>query len=254
MGAETFPDVLPPRSARSATLRFLHGGEEADHDAFAQITARCSQDVVHAYAVYLWVERGRVGSVRYARGSAKLSGRGDSDEVESAVARFCSFIEGREIREVEDITPEKLVADAATTPSGDPAHRSGSTGDNGDPTRAAGTPLDVLRATGMLPFILFNWAWSNYQLKRLVAEVLPMRRGDVVRLSGPADVDSLLRGLAGIPAFARQRRGLEIGIRSLNMNKIDEASFRSAYQRASLEHLRGLARRRGFADEFAPQA
>lgn len=233
-----------------SVLRPSRGRTGADHDAFAQITARCSQKVEHAYAVYLWVEGDRVTSARYTRGSAKFNGGGDL--VEQAVAHFCAYMAGRAIRDVEGISPEALAREGAG-----PAVAAGIL-----PGQAVGGGSDagenelfsMLRVGGALPFILFNWAWVNHQLKRAVAEVTGTDHGGIVRLRDPADVERLLDVLSRMPAFSRQRRGIEIGIRSLDMNTVDESSLRSAYQRASLQTLYELARLRGFADEFRPTA
>ncbi len=247
LGGET-PSRLP-------MSRLISDAGTADHDAFAQITARCSQQVEHAYAVYLWVDSDRVGDARYTHGSMKFNGGYGADAVEQAVAYFCSFMVGRALGDVESISPELLIQertrlateDAKRSAQSVPGQDADCKGEQGEGSEL----FRILQTAGALPFVLFNWARANYQLKRVIAEITGTRRGDVVRLRKSADVARLLTQLEHVPIFAQQRRGLEIGIRSLDMNTVDESSLRSAYQRASLETLHALAQHRGFADEFS---
>ena len=119
------------------------------YSAFAQITARCSQQVNHAYAVYVWVKCDRVERISYMRGSGKFGSSPGSDIVEEAVANFCAFMNGRFLHEAEEISLQSLMPNCA-------AHR------NECQLAAAKTSdwlYDVLRQGGTMPFILMNWAF-----------------------------------------------------------------------------------------------
>jgi hypothetical protein len=101
-----------------------------------------------------------------------------------------------------------------------------------------------------MPFILLNWALSNHKVKQAIRETVNVDRDERVSLGDVTGVEALLRRLVDIPQFGSQGRSLELAIRSLEGNTVDESMLRSAYQRSSLKALRSLAQARGFVDPF----
>ena len=60
----------------------------------------------------------------------------------------------------------------------------------------------------------------------------------------------LLEALQSQPLLSRRGRSLELGVRSLHLNTVDESSMRSAYQRDTYGTLMSQAKELGFLTHF----
>lgn len=239
--------------SRLVAAHLAEGRPDGTTNAYAQITARCSQKNQHAFALMLKIARGRVVHVSYAKGGAKVQNLASSPEVETAVACFCDFARGKTVKAVLGaglpaladhfgLDDSEIVAGQPSFPT-NPAEQE-------DLLLRLGEPLFSLFVGGAIPFVLFNWAVLNHEIKRAVTKTVGGKTTDPVRLRGVDDVRALMKQLSAHPLLGRRARGLEIGIRSLHLNTVDESSLRTAYQRDTLPDLLAAARERGFWDQF----
>ncbi|MEX0729537.1 MAG: hypothetical protein WED00_03550 [Aquisalimonadaceae bacterium] len=220
---------------------------------FAQLTARCSQNNQHAYVLHLDLAGGLVRRIRYARGSAKVQSQSAAPEVETAMALFCRFAEGRLARVVLEANLDDLAQECAPE-NGEEAGRPQSFPVTPDELLALRLrfqePLSSLYLGGAIPFILFRWALLNLEIKQAVYRVMNTPDSAPVRLDSVESLNALMRELSANPALSRRIRGLELGVRSLNRHTVDESILRSGYQRETYADLLALAARRGFAGQF----
>ena len=238
---------------RLVAAHHAEGRPDGTTNAYAQITARCSQKNQHAFALTLKITRGRVDRISYAKGGAKVQNLASSPEIETAVACFCDFARGKTVKAVLGAGLPAMAnhfgLDDGEIVAGQPSFPANPE-EQEDLRLRLGEPLFSLFVGGAIPFVLFNWAVLNHEIKRAVAKTVGCKATDVVRLRGVDDVRILLRELSANPFLGRRTRGLEIGIRSLHLNTVDESSLRTAYQRDTLPDLLAVARERGFWDQF----
>ncbi len=223
-------------------------------NAYAQITARCSAEHNHAFALYMNLRGDRVGGACYSEGSGKIQNDRSSREVEAAVRFFCGYLSGRPLEEIAQARLPDLVAHGGQDPTvleqaGDLSPTASEEELHEVRERVGAGPFSLL-VGGAIPFVLFNWALLNHQVKQAVQRVLGTRPGEVVRFRGVDDVYALVDELRQNPILASWGRSLELGVRAMDLNTVDESSMRSAYQRGTYLHFLKEAEKRGFRANF----
>jgi hypothetical protein len=232
------------------------------YNAYAQITAKCSSENHHAYALFMHVKDDRIERASYSRGSHKIQYESATREVQTAIELYCAFATGKSL---EQVTGAGLLEIAAAHGHGAAGldlksvrERLATLGPGGPEGPEAMEPLrrelgDVVFSLlfgGAVPFVLFNWAAVNLQLKRIVESVLGVGPRDRIHFRDVREMYALLEALHGQPMLSRRGRGLELGVRSLHLNKVDESSLRSAYQRDTYDFFLAEAEERGFLSHF----
>lgn len=229
------------------------------YNAYAQITAKCSSENHHAYALFMHVKDDRIERACYSRGSHKIQYESATREVQTAIELYCAFATGKSL---EQVTRAGLLEIAAANGQGaagadlksirERLVTLGSQSPEGmEPLRRElGDVVFSLLFGGAVPFVLFNWAAVNLQLKRIVESVLGVGPRDRVHFRDVREMYALLEALHGQPLLSRRGRGLELGVRSLHLNKVDESSLRSAYQRDTYDIFLAEAEERGFLSHF----
>jgi hypothetical protein len=229
------------------------------YNAYAQITAKCSSENHHAYALFMYVKDDRIERACYSRGSHKIQYESATREVQMAIELYCAFAAGKSLDQVTRAGLSEIAAanghadvdlsfvgERLATLSPDQMTPEGM-----EPLRReVGEVVFALLFGGAVPFVLFNWAALNLEIKRIVERVLGMGPRERVRFRDVREVYALLEALNQQPALSRRGRGLELGVRSLHLNTVDESSLRSAYQRDTYAGLLAEAKERGFVNHF----
>ncbi len=217
---------------------------------YAEITARCSNNNLHAYGLYVGIEKGVITRVGYTKGAGKARNAASTDEVHASVAAFCGYVKGKRIEDalavdmksilshygcwnghspgllktLERSRPEDLVQFKATTPDA----------------------LFSLALGGGLPFVLLNWAILNYTIKNELVNIVGDAAQPFVRFKDVNQALKLVNALKNHPALGAQRRAMEIGVRALQFNSVDDSSLRLAYQRHTFDGFAKNANAKGF--------
>ncbi len=229
------------------------------YNAYAQITAKCSSENHHAYALFMHVKDHRIERACYSRGSSKIQYESATREVQTAIELYCAFAAGKSLEQVThaglpeiaaahghaDVDLKSLSERVATLSSDQMAP------EDMAPLRGElGEVVFSLLFGGAVPFVLFNWAAVNLQLKRTVETVLGVGPRDRVLFRDVREMYALLEALHGQAILSRRGRALELGVRSLHLNTVDESSLRSAYQRDTYDTFLAEAEARGFLSHF----
>lgn len=223
-------------------------------NAYAQITAKCSAKQNHAFALYMSVRGDRVGGACYSEGSGKIQNDRSSRDVEAAVKLFCGYLSGRPLDTLanthladllEASGHDRTLLDSVRRPTA-----SSTGGELEDLRRTFGDAAVSLLVGGAIPYVLFNWALLNFEIKRAVTKVLGIAPGEPVRFREVDEMYALLGELREQPVLAGWGRSLELGVRALHLNTVDESSMRSAYQRGTYLHFLQEAERHGFLGNF----
>jgi hypothetical protein len=196
------------------------------------------------------VEDQRIERIQYSKGGSKLRNLGESHEIETAMAMFCAYAEGRPITTVKGVTLDRLADHFKLAASPAPDQLPVTADEQEALRRQFGDPLFSLFTGGAIPFVLFHWALLNHAIKQAVSKVLRVGPTETIRFRSVTDIYRLMDELSQHEIFARCRRGLEMGVRSLHLYNVDESSLRAAYQRDTHLELLEEAARRGFLNHF----
>lgn len=244
-------------SAADTNKFILDRGCACSYNAYAQITAKCSSENHHAYALFMLVrDDDRIDRACYTSGSHKIQYESASREVQTAVELYCSFATGKTLGQVMRAGLVDLAAEnghgVLDMKSVDEQLAQKNAGDaDMEPLRhELGDRVFSLLVGGAVPFVLFNWAALNVQLKRIVRRVLGVGPRDRIRFRDAREMYALLEALHEHPILDQRGRSLELGVRSLHLNTVDESSIRSAYQRYTYATLMAEAKERGFLPHF----
>ena len=225
------------------------------YNAYAQITASCSAENHHAYALFMYVkDDDQIERACYSRGSSKIQYESASREVQTAIELFCAFATGKNL---EQVMRAGLVEIAAEHGHGNLDLKSvderlaAMNGDDMEPLRRElGEVVFPLLVGGAIPFVLFRWATLNMKIKRTIKRVLGMGPRDRIRFRDAREMYALLEALHEHPVLDKRGRSLELGVRSLHLNTVDESSMRSAYQRDTYAAFLAEAQERGFLNHI----
>jgi hypothetical protein len=224
-------------------------------NAYAQITARCSSENHHAYALFMYVkDDDLIERACYSRGSHKIQYESASREVQTAIELYCSFATGKTLEQVmraglSDIAAEHGFSNLNLKSMDE--RLSGMNADDMEPLRRElGEVVFSLLFGGAVPFVLISWAALNLAVKRTVERVLGVGPRDRIRFQGTREMYALLEALHEHPVLDLRGRSLELGVRSLHLNTVDESSMRSAYQRDTYAGFLAGAKERGFLSHF----
>ena len=221
---------------------------------YARITARCSDDNVHSYALYVRFGSERVASAGYTRGLGKFRVRQVNPEVDFAMDALCLALEGRPVDTIADLG----LAEVLRALQLDPASVARALAVSGaqEPTNMGVPQRERLRQEmgesafaaymgGGLAHILVQLSVVNHRIKQAVSEVLQSSPNAVVHWSSLQQVSAVVERLLQIPALG-DRRAIDLGVRSMQFHRVDESSFRSAYQRWLFPRLARQAAAAGF--------
>jgi hypothetical protein len=256
MPTKTLPAVLPPASFERTKRRLFElfrMGSKPYHawfNGYAEITARCSNNNLHAYGLYVGIEKGVITRVGYTKGAGKARNAASTDEVHTSVAAFCGFIKGKRIEEALSLDMKTLLGHygcwdgrsqgslntlAKSNPEDLVQHKS-----------SVPDALFSLALGGGLPYVLLNWVILNYTIKSELEKIVGDAAQPFVRFKDAAQALKLVDALKSHPALGPQRRAMEIGVRALQFNSVDDSSLRLAYQRHTFEGFAKSAAANGF--------
>jgi len=226
-------------------------------NAYAQITAKCSSENHHAYALFIHVEDdGRIARACYSRGSHKIQYESASGEVQAAIELYCAFAVGKTLEQVTGVGLAEFAAEHGYNnldlkSVNKRLSTMNTTDEDMEPLRGElGEEVFSLLFGGAVPFVLFSWAALNINIKRTVARVLGVGPRERIRFRDTHEMYALLDALRDHPVLGRRARSLEIGVRSLHLSTVDESSMRSAYQRDTYATYLAEAKERGFLSHF----
>jgi hypothetical protein len=224
-------------------------------NAYAQITAKCSSENHHAYALFMYVKDDDViERACYSRGSLKIQYESASREVQTAIELYCAFATGKTVDQVMRAGLSEIAAEhghGALDLRSLSERVSGMNADDMEPLRRElGDVVFSLLFGGAVPFVLFSWAALNLAVKRIVERVLGVGPRDRIRFRDTREMYALLAALHDHPVLDQRGRSLELGVRSLHLNTVDESSMRSAYQRDTYADFLVGAKERGFLPHF----
>jgi hypothetical protein len=244
-------------SAAETNKYILDRGCACSYNAFAQITAKCSSENHHAYALFMLVnENERIERACYTSGSHKIQYESSSREVQTAIEMYCEFAAGKTLAQVTRAGLADLAADQGhgvldmKSVDEQLSKKNADDADMAPLRRELGEEVFSLLVGGAVPFVLFSWAALNVQLKRIVRRVLGVGPRDRIRFRDGREMYALLEALHDHPLLDRLGRSLELGVRSLHLNTVDESSMRSAYQRDTYDTFLAEAKERGFLSHF----
>ena len=247
-GGSVRPNKRAQRDSRERALRHyrLEAIPDGEFNGFAQITARCSGNSRHAYALYANIDGGTIKRLAYRNARVDESSAAAVD-MGLALEAVCEHLEGQPVEAAAqlelrtllgaggygEIECEKLLREMRAL--------NGRAVEKDHASRLGAVPF-ALYAGGVLPFVLVNWALTNQRIRSILEEVEPLG------LHATSEQLGLLVGrLKGLPEFAGgQGRCIELAVRGLRTSSLDQSSFRSAYQRALFPGLLARARAAGF--------
>ena len=233
--------IMPRQATRHAHRDIV---PEGTFNGFAQITARCSGNSRHAYALYANIENGAIRRLTYRNARVDDSSLDSAVEVGIALEAFCDYLEGRRVEEIEQIDLLSLLVargyDRSECENLICEMRS-RTVEWTHTTRSQEEPF-ALYAGGVLPFVLIHWAVTNQRIRSILEEQRPLGPGATA-----AQLEQIVHRLRTLSEFAGgQGRCIELAVRGLRTSSLDQSSFRSAYQRALFPGLVARARVAGF--------
>ncbi|MFZ5895470.1 MAG: aminotransferase class V-fold PLP-dependent enzyme [Myxococcota bacterium] len=236
-------------AARQPILRHIQFDAVAEgaFNGFAQITARCSGNSRHAYALYAKIGDGTIEQLAYRNARVDDTAANAAVDMSLALEAFCEYLEGRPVAEIERINLRALLSAQGYGDAECDKLLRQTRGLNGrviDRTHAArlGPMPFALYAGGVLPFVLVHWALTNQRIRSILEEDRPIGPD-----ASPDRLELLVARLRSLPEFAGgQGRCIELAVRGLRTSSLDQSSFRSAYQRALFPGLLARARAAGF--------